>query len=158
MDWDQYYINMLDAVAVKSKDQSKKVGCIIVGPDNEIRTTGYNNFPRGIKDDIPERHERPAKYLYTEHAERNAIYNAARMGTALLGCRAYISWFPCSPCARALINSGIESIIVDYRDSNPWKKPSPSKSKWDDDIQCALEMLGEAYNGKSVKVIKYDRV
>jgi len=53
-----------------------QIGCVIVGPNHEIRSTGYNSFPRGIRDDVPERLERPAKYLWLEHAERNAICNA----------------------------------------------------------------------------------
>src|ERR1019366_1039390 len=80
MSWDEYYLNMLELVASKSKDKSTKVGVIVVGPDNEIRSTGFNSFPRGINDDLEERQLRPAKYLYIEHGERNAIYNAARVG------------------------------------------------------------------------------
>uniref|UniRef100_UPI0035253B42 deoxycytidylate deaminase n=1 Tax=Salmonella enterica TaxID=28901 RepID=UPI0035253B42 len=107
MNCDDYFINLARSVSERSKDRSTKVGCVIVGPDNEIRSTGYNSFPRGINDDAPERHARPEKYLWTEHAERNAIYAAARVGTPLKGCRAYLPWFPCMGCARALVQSGI---------------------------------------------------
>lgn len=53
-----------------------KTGAIVVGPDREIRATGYNGLVRGVNDDIPERMERPTKYDFFEHAERNAVYNA----------------------------------------------------------------------------------
>jgi dCMP deaminase len=61
MDWDTYFMELIYHIAAKSKDGSTKVGCAVIGPDNEIRSTGYNSFPRGINDNIPERHERPEK-------------------------------------------------------------------------------------------------
>ena len=67
---------MANLVAKKSKDQSTQIGAVIVGIDNEIRSTGYNSFPSGINDDLQERQERPEKYYWIEHAERNALYNA----------------------------------------------------------------------------------
>jgi len=56
---------------------------------------------------------RPDKYQWVEHAERNAIYNAARHGIALRGARAYVNWspVPCADCARAFIQAGIAKII-----------------------------------------------
>ena len=80
--WDEYYLSICKIVATRSKDPNTQLGCIVVGPNHEIRSTGYNSFPRGIRDDVPERLERPTKYLWIEHAERNAICNAARAGTA----------------------------------------------------------------------------
>src|SRR4051794_38843117 len=80
--WDQYYLDICKVVASRSKDPNTQIGCVIIGPNREIRSTGYNSFPRGIRDDVPERLVRPTKYLWIEHAERNAICNAARAGTA----------------------------------------------------------------------------
>jgi dCMP deaminase len=88
------------------------VGCVIVGPAHEIRSTGYNSFPRGIRDDLPERLERPAKYLWIEHAERNAILNAARAGTATEGCTLYVDLMPCMDCGRAIVQAGIVEVAV----------------------------------------------
>ncbi len=98
MNWHDYYLNMLTDVAAKSKDEATKVGVIVVGPDNEIRSTGFNSFPRGINDNVPERQTRPTKYLYIEHGERNAIYNAARVGVPLKGCRIYGILSMCGLC------------------------------------------------------------
>ena len=98
--------------AAKSKDLSTRVGCVMVGPDNEIRSTGYNGLPRGVNDGVPERFERPAKYLWTSHAEENAVAQAARVGIPLKGCQAYITHYPCARCSRALIQAGITTIIV----------------------------------------------
>jgi dCMP deaminase len=111
--WHAYYLAVCRTVASRSKDPVTQIGCIIVGPAHEIRSTGYNSFPRGIDDNVPERLERPEKYLWIEHAERNAIYNAARTGTPLEGCTIYIEVMPCMDCARAIVQAGIGSVVVD---------------------------------------------
>lgn len=111
--WDQYFLEICRMVANRSKDPATKIGCVIVGPAHEIRSTGYNSLPRGIRDDVPERLERPTKYLWMEHAERNAIYNAARCGTTLEGCTLYAELMPCMDCARAIVQAGIREVVLD---------------------------------------------
>jgi dCMP deaminase len=123
-------------VATWSKDRSTKVGCIIVGPGNEIRAIGYNGFVRGIDDDVDGRHNRPAKYLWTEHAERNAIYSAAMSGIAIKGCRMYLPWFPCMDCARAIVQSGLVELVA--------FQPDLKDAKWGTDFTSAIEMMDEA--------------
>ena len=122
MEWDDYFFSIADKVKEKSKDRSTKVGCVIVGPQHEIRTTGFNGFCRGVDDDIDSRHERPEKYLWTEHAERNAIYNAARNGIVTESCSIYIVASKpvgvCSDCARAIIQSGIKSVHLRFYSFN----------------------------------------
>src|SRR5204862_2570860 len=110
--WDQYYLEICKVVAARSKDPNTQIGCVIVGPNHEIRSTGYNSFPRGIRDDVPERLVRPTKYLWIEHAERNGICNAARAGTATEGCTVYVEIMPCMDCARAIVQAGIVQAVV----------------------------------------------
>ncbi len=110
--WDEYYLSICKIVATRSKDPNTQIGSVIVGPAHEIRTTGYNSFPRGIRDDVPERLERPTKYLWIEHSERNAICNAARCGTALDGCTLYVEIMPCMDCARAIVQAGIRQVVI----------------------------------------------
>lgn len=143
-DWDHYFMNLARAVSERSKDRSTKVGCVLVGPDNEVRSTGYNSFPRGINDDAPERHERPEKYLWTEHAERNAIYAAARVGTPLKNCRAYLPWFPCMDCARALVQAGVVELIA--------VQPDIDTPKWGEEFKRSTTLFSEA--GVSVRFIE----
>jgi dCMP deaminase len=114
MTWDEYFMTMADLVASKSKDRSSKIGCVIVGPNHEVRSTGYNGMCRGVNDDIDERHDRPEKLFWFEHAERNALYNAARNGIRTEGCTAYIAGKhpPCADCTRGLIQSGISRVII----------------------------------------------
>lgn len=147
--WDEYYLNMLDLIASKSKDEATKVGVVIVGPDNEIRSTGFNSFPRGINDNVPERQLRPAKYLFFEHGERNAIYNAARVGVPLNNCRIYMGFYPCADCARAIIQSGIKEIVFDATDYEA--KEKYWNERWKEQIQASKQMLEEA----GVKVRAY---
>lgn len=135
--WDEYFFKMAELVASKSKDRSTKVGAVIVGPDNEVRSTGYNGMPRGVDDDVVERHERPVKYLFAEHAERNSVYQAAMAGTTLKGCRMYVTAWPCADCTRAIIQAGIKEVIA----------PKPSDEfyeRWKDSMDAGLQMLNEA--------------
>ena len=143
LDWDTYFLAMETLVAKKSKDPSTKVGAVIVGPEHEVRSTGYNGFPRGIDEYPPSRWERPEKYQWCEHAERNAIYNAAMMGTPLKGCTEYVQCTPCAPCGRALIQAGITEVVISK------ENPFSDRSDWRDDIDFSLEMLKEA--GVSIK-------
>ena len=144
--WHKYFIEMADFVAAKSKDKSTKCGAVIVGPDNEVRSMGYNGFPRGVNDDIGERHNRPEKYLFTAHAEQNAIHNAARVGIPLKGCTIYLQFgSPCSDCVRAIIQAGIIRIIT--RD-----RPFPGKGDWEANIAVGNVMLVEA----GIEVVLYE--
>jgi dCMP deaminase len=119
--WDDYFFDLLPLIAKKSKDQSSQIAAIIVGPDHEIRSTGYNSFPRGINDHCQARQKRPRKYLYFAHAEENAIVNAALHGTALRGCQLYVNWLPCAACTRMVINAGIKEIVLPLSDNtDPW--------------------------------------
>jgi dCMP deaminase len=138
-EWNEYFANLCRAVAKKSKDRSTKVGCIITGPDKEIRTTGYNGFVRGANDEREDWHQRPMKYSVTAHAETNAICSAARVGTPLKGCTAYISLPPCATCALLLAQAGITEIkVLDYPED--WA----SLDRWQEEFKVAQEILKEA--------------
>lgn len=109
--WDESFLEVASAISKRSEDLSTHVGCVIVGPDHEIRATGYNGMPRGVRA-TPERLARPAKYFFTSHAEANAIGNAARIGVALAGCTAYVTHPPCDDCARLLIQVGVARVVM----------------------------------------------
>lgn len=132
-DWDERFINLSKYIASWSKDRSTQVGAIIVGKNREVLSTGYNGFPRGVDDTIEERHERPLKYKWTEHAERNAIYNAARNGIQLEGSTIYLEWFPCCDCARAISQSGIAKLVCG--------KPDFEHERWGEDFKISNTIL-----------------
>ena len=136
-EWDRRFLDLARHVGQWSKDQSRQVGCVIVGPSREIRAIGYNGFPRGA-DDSPDslRNTRPNKYLWTEHAERNAIYQAARIGITVSGCTMYLPWFPCMDCARAIVQVGISRLVA--------LQPDASEKVWGEQFLAAKELLDEA--------------
>jgi dCMP deaminase len=136
--WDQRFMMLAHQIAHWSKESGRRVGAVIVGPDREIRSTGFNGFPRGVRDDIPERHSREtgAKYLWSSHAERNAIYNAARIGVSVKGCVMYVPWYPCIECAKAIIQSGICEVVA--------YAPDLSERKWGPEFSLSAEMFHEA--------------
>jgi dCMP deaminase len=147
MNWIEYFRNLANNVKLKSKDTKTQIGAVIVGEDNEIVSTGYNSFPRGLDDTIVERQERPEKYYWFEHAERNAIYNAARIGVSTKGTTMYLShWFPCADCARGIINAGITTLYCDRPDD------ISKSSSYIESFKRSREMLLEA----DVKICFYE--
>ncbi len=153
-EWDDYFMTMVYLVSTRSKDESTKLGSVVVGPDNEVRSIGYNSFPRGINDYVPGRQQRPEKYYWFEHSERNAIYNAVLIGVSLKGCKLYTNGVPCADCARAIINSGIKEVIVDFK----WEGIREGQKEWIGSKRRAMKMFEEAginvrfYKGKFVKI------
>jgi dCMP deaminase len=137
--WDEYYLEICRVVALRSKDPNTQIGCVIVGPAHEIRSTGYNSLPRGIRDNVPERLERPTKYLWMEHAERNAIYNAARAGTATENCTLYVEIMPCMDCARAIVQAGIAQVVISQARMSRY-----SSEYYDEHFRKVEELFGEA--------------
>jgi len=94
-----------------SKDNSTKVGCLFVDPEDfTVLTRGYNGMPRGIDETRPERQERPLKYAFFEHAERNAIFNLARQ--ALRGSYVVTTTTPTVGCVRALLSVGATLLVL----------------------------------------------
>jgi len=146
MDWTDYFLGIAEQVKLKSKDESTQIGAVIVGKDKEILSTGYNSFPRGLNDNLKERQERPEKYYFMVHAEANAIYNAARVGTSIDNSEIYLtSGLPCCDCARAIINSGIKSVHCKIECT------TKNKDKWAEQQEKSLIMLKEC----GIEVIFY---
>ncbi len=110
--WDRRFLGLCDHLAGWSEDRDFQVGAVVVGSHLEIRTLGINGLPRGVDAEDEARFDRKSgeKFFWFEHAERNAIYNAARMGVSLQGCTIYINRFPCADCARAIVQSGIAKV------------------------------------------------
>lgn len=130
--WDEYFMGVAYLASERSKDPNSQVGCCIVSQDNKILSMGYNGFPMGCSDDeFPWDRENAAedpynaKYMYVTHSEMNAILNFR--GGSLEGSKLYVTLFPCNECTKAIIQSGIRTIIYDsdkYADT-----PSTKASK-----------------------------
>lgn len=115
LSWDEYFMGVAILSGMRSKDPNSQVGACIVSQDNKILSMGYNGFPLGCSDDeFPWARQGDAldtKYLYVTHSELNAILNYR--GGTLEGAKLYVSLFPCNECAKAIIQSGIKTIVYD---------------------------------------------
>ena len=109
--WDEYFINISEQVAKKSKDPSTKTGCVIVDEKNRPVSFGYNGFVGGC-DETKMTQERPLKYLLVIHAEMNAILFSRR---DLENCTLYSLYAPCENCLKHVIQAGVKKII--YKNS-----------------------------------------
>lgn len=110
-EWPAYLMGFAQHAATKSKD-STQVGAVLVGPDKRsVLLTAFNGPPAGVEDS-DERRGRPAKYLWTAHAEANLVSKAAQYGLRTKGCLVYVTHAPCASCARSLIQSGIACVVV----------------------------------------------
>ena len=134
--WDKRFLRLAKHISEWSKDPSTKVGCVVVGPDRELRSTGFNGLPRGIEDNEERLNNREIKYPLICHAEENAILHAARIGISLKDCTAYVTWPPCTRCARSLIQAGVSTIVYPENIEIP--------ERWMDDFNLSLNMLKEA--------------
>ena len=135
-DWDKRFLKLAKHISKWSKDPSTQVGCVVVGPDRELRSTGFNGLPRGIEDNEQRLNNREIKYPLICHAEENAIMHAARIGMSLKDCTAYVTWPPCTRCARSLIQAGISTIV--------YPKDIEIPDRWMEDFNLSLNMLKEA--------------
>lgn len=107
--WQERFLSLAQTVAQWSKDHTTKVGAVAVAHSKQILETGFNGLPRGVHD-LPERMERPAKYIWTAHAEENLVAHAARK--VLEGSTVYVTHLCCNACARMLINAGVAKVVV----------------------------------------------
>lgn len=142
--WDEYFMGVAILSGMRSKDPNTQVGACIVSPDNKILSMGYNGFPMGCSDEefpwAREGEPLKMKYLYTVHSELNAILNYR--GGSLEGSKLYVSLFPCNECAKAIIQSGIKTIVYDC-----------DKYAETDSVIASKKMLDSA----GVKYYKYAR-
>ena len=143
-----------------SKDSSSKVGAVFLHPKTlHVLSIGYNGFPRGVDETKQERWQRPLKYKFAEHGERNGIYNAAYSGTPLANSMCIVSLFPCSDCARGLIQCGCKLVISE--DYNEYENSQNADerdrySRWMPDWKVSLEMFNEV--GIVVILLKRDEL
>lgn len=117
-----------------STDISTKNGALLVR-DGRVIVGGVNSFTNAGQALDPRNHERPRKYKVTEHAERAAIYKAARQGIATEGLIMVCPWASCPDCARAIVLAGISLVIV-HKQAHDRTPP-----RWREEIALGLEIL-----------------
>lgn len=134
--WDEYFMHIAETVASRSNCLSPAKGAIIV-KSLRIMSTGYNGTPRGTKNcdeggcvrcaivnanpearklsgsGYDDQTRGPAfDYCVCCHAEENALIQAALNGISTAGATVYTTFYPCSFCARMIINSGIVRVVA----------------------------------------------
>lgn len=108
-DWDWRFLDLASHVAGWSKDPSTKVGAVIVNDKRQVLGMGYNGFPRGVDDDFHRYEDRETKLMLVAHAERNALDNTF---TDSEGATLYSTLFPCTDCAKGIIQRGIKRVVT----------------------------------------------
>lgn len=134
--WAGRMLALAKEVASWSKDESTKVGAVITTIKGAPVSWGFNGMPMGVDDTILERQERPLKYKWFCHAERNALDLAPR---DVSDCVMFVTFSPCSGCAQSIIQRGIKTVVID---ANFTADKSPER--WQEDMFVALEMMKEA--------------
>lgn len=112
LSWNNYFMEIAELSAERSKDPNRQVGACIVNDENRIIGIGYNGMPNGCPD-----HKfswkkggkgLDNKNLYVCHAEVNAILNS---NNTTRDCSLYSTKFPCNECTKVIIQSGIKKVF-----------------------------------------------
>ena len=113
--WNEVWLSMAQIISRRSHHPESKVGAIVVTEDNtQVLSVGYNGNAAGLSNE-PESLEPGCSGLL--HAEINALlkldYNNPK------GKKMYITLSPCDYCARAIVNSKIDTVFYadEYRDA-----------------------------------------
>ena len=135
LSWDEYFMSVAFLSAMRSKDPRRQVGAVIVSPDRVILGIGYNGFPRGGDDDALPWAKKSinndvleTKHPYVCHAEMNAILNKNTASVA--GGVLYCTLFPCSECAKLIIQSGIREVVFYAGKDDMENKSVGGMSSW----------------------------
>ena len=110
-EWDEYFMNIAEVVATKSKDPSSKMGCVIVDPNKRVVSMGYNGLLQGADESKMTLSERPMKYYFAIHSEMNAVIFARHN---LTGCTVYNRVATCENCLKYCLQAGIKRFV--YRE------------------------------------------
>lgn len=148
--WDGKFIRLAKEISTWSKDPSTQVGAVIINENRRILATGYNGFPRGIRDIEERLSNRDEKYKFVVHAEMNAIYNATFSGVSLDGATLYVWGLPaCSECAKGIIQVGIKRVVMadvshlsgDINKVERWQKSFEISSALFDEATVEYKMM-----------------
>ncbi|MCA9666194.1 MAG: hypothetical protein KC503_11425 [Myxococcales bacterium] len=133
---DRAFMCMAYKVAAEtSQDPNTQVGAVIVR-GGKVILSGANHLPKGVQV-TEQRMQRPDKYSFIEHAERNAIFSGAKRGVAIGGSTIYVPWWPCNDCARAIVQSGVKEVVMHKQCI------AQMSDRWIETINRSKAILGE---------------
>ncbi|HET7628394.1 MAG TPA: ComE operon protein 2 [Bacillales bacterium] len=117
IEWDQYFMAQSHLLATRSTCTRLAVGATIVR-DKRIIAGGYNGSISGSVHCIDEGcYVIDGHCVRTIHAEMNALLQCAKFGVSTAGAEIYVTHFPCLPCCKSIIQSGIKYVYyaADYK-------------------------------------------
>lgn len=139
--WDIRFMQVAELIATWSKDPSTKVGAVITDENNRIIATGFNGFPKPVRDCIEKYNDRKIKHSMVVHAEVNAIISAHR---SLAGCSVYVTHHPCSKCSPVIIQSGIQKVVFNFNPEGEFEQ------RYKEDLELSSMLLEDA----KIQIIK----
>jgi dCMP deaminase len=122
------------AAAAGSPNEIRKVGAMLMTADRKMEIAGCNTFPPRVKN-LPERVVGDNRFIWLEHAERAAIFEAARRGIATDGGTLVSTYYPCTDCARAIIQAGIKTVAT--------PRPEFDDPVWGESFRTSAALLAE---------------
>ena len=129
--WDYRFVDLAKHISTWSKDESSKVGAVIVDDKRRVVSLGFNGRPRGTSDE-PMSRER--KLMRVVHAEENALLFS---GKSVDGYTIYVTHHPCANCAAKIVQSGIKRVVI------PKAQNQGFLERWKDNLEEAKALLLE---------------
>ena len=120
------------AAAARSPNRLRRVGAVLVAAGSEI--AACNTLPPGVRN-LPERCVGEARFIWMEHAERGALFEATRRGLATDGGLLVSTYFPCTDCARAIVLSGVKTVAT--------PRPEFDDPVWGESFRTSASILSE---------------
>ena len=137
-DWDNYFLDIAETVAKKSKDPSSKMGCVIVDQKKRVVSLGYNGMVQGADESKMTLSERPMKYYFAIHSEMNAVIYAHQ---DLTGCTIYNRVATCENCLKYCLQAGIRRFVYrELRDHSHSTDPKKSMTNVETD-EAVIRLL-----------------
>jgi len=127
-DIDSYFVQIARVVSSRSTCLHRQIGAVIV-KGKQIVSTGYNGAPAGhphcldvgcAREGVPSGQR--SELCRAAHAEQNAINFAARHGISIEGATLYTTTYPCSWCAKSVVNAGIARVVFEQDYPDPLAK------------------------------------
>lgn len=156
-EWDEYFMNIAEAVAAKSKDPSSKMGCVVVDKNKRVVSLGYNGMIQGADESKMTLSERPMKYYFAIHSEMNAVLFAKR---DLKGCTIYNQMATCENCLKYCLQAGIKRFVYEELRVHSFNNDKSSMTTIDTD-EAVIRLLAalpevETLNIKNGKTYTQD--
>lgn len=154
----QFLIKLCYRKAAKSSDDlSSQNAALIIPLSGQIINPVPNKIPNGVEKFEERIKQRPTKYDFIEHAERGAIYEAARLGIKLEGATMVCPWVACADCSRAIALSGIKKIVTHKQRNEATSLGRDNvtdvvSNRWINPITNGMAILAE----KEIEIIQLD--